>query len=173
MLITIRCDQARKGDMFQSSHGYKLLITEVVDTAMSRADDRRVEIKGHLHADPTKPIYNERYPANSRIEVERKTRRYAWLVISPHSDLNDEGVYVGIQTKVEYDTPDDLSAHVARILQTWDCGLEGPVDFSQRHNHRVGLINEGGYETGLEFAVIPCSASGTNIDVEPNEPRGE
>lgn len=68
--ITKRRDQLKPGDIFRSSHGYRLLVTEVIDTAEVRTDERHVEIRGHLHADPSAPIKNERYAAGLTVEVE-------------------------------------------------------------------------------------------------------
>lgn len=70
--IKIRRDEVRPGDVLHSSHGYRLLVTEVRDTAINRVDDRHVEIVGHLHADPQGDLRNERYPAGSLVEVDRE-----------------------------------------------------------------------------------------------------
>lgn len=67
----IRRDEAKPGMIFQSSHGYRLLITEVQDNAAHRVDDRGVGIVGHLHATPNAPTRTERYPANSIIYIEQ------------------------------------------------------------------------------------------------------
>jgi hypothetical protein len=69
--LTIRRDQAVPGIVFQSSHGYKLLVTKVIDAAARRTDSRHVQIEGHLHANPDCEIAIERYAASSTIEVER------------------------------------------------------------------------------------------------------
>lgn len=66
----IRREDARPGMIFMSSHGYRLLITKVTDTATNRTEDRHVGIKGHIHADPKAQIRSERYPANSIIYIE-------------------------------------------------------------------------------------------------------
>lgn len=69
--LVIRRDQVVPGVVFQSSHGYKVLVTQLVDTATNRTDDRHVEIRGHIHANPEREITRERYAASSTIEVER------------------------------------------------------------------------------------------------------
>lgn len=66
----VRRDEAKPGMIFQSSHGYRLLITEVRDNAGNRVDDRGVEIVGHLHANRENATRTECYPANSKIRVE-------------------------------------------------------------------------------------------------------
>lgn len=66
----IRRDTVRPGMVVKSSHGYRLLVTEVWDGAEVRTDDRHVQITGHLHADPANVTRSERYPAGSLIEVE-------------------------------------------------------------------------------------------------------
>jgi hypothetical protein len=68
--LTIRRDQAVPGIVFASSHGYKVLVTHVIDDAEVRSDDRHVQIEDHLHANPGRPIVVERYTAGSSIEVE-------------------------------------------------------------------------------------------------------
>jgi hypothetical protein len=68
--LTIRRDQAVPGIVFQSSHGYKLLVSKVIDNAPNRTDDRHVQIEGHLHANPERETAIERYAASSTIEVE-------------------------------------------------------------------------------------------------------
>lgn len=69
-VLTIRRDQVVPGVVFQSSHGYKVLVTHVIDDAPSRSDNRHVQIEGHLHARPGARVVVERYPAWSVIEVE-------------------------------------------------------------------------------------------------------
>jgi hypothetical protein len=66
----IRRDAVLPGMIFKSSHGYRLLVTEVLDTAEVRTDARHVQVKGHLHADPANETRLERYPAGSLVEVE-------------------------------------------------------------------------------------------------------
>ena len=69
---TKRRDEVRPGDIIHSSHGYRLLITEVDDSAVVRTDDRHVGFKGWLHAREGGHIRTERYPAGSLIEVEER-----------------------------------------------------------------------------------------------------
>lgn len=77
MTRTTRRDQLQPGNVFRSSHGYRLLVTEVIDIAPRQdRDDRIVQVNGHLHADPTNVIRTERYPANSTVEVERPDASY-------------------------------------------------------------------------------------------------
>lgn len=68
-MTEIRRDHVKPGMVVKSSHGYRLLVTEVWDAAETRTDDRHVQITGHLHADPQAPIRRERYPAGSLIDV--------------------------------------------------------------------------------------------------------
>jgi hypothetical protein len=68
--MPIRRDAVQPGMIVHSSHGYKLLVTEVWDGAVNRTDERHVAIKGHIHADPMREILSERYPAGSTIAVE-------------------------------------------------------------------------------------------------------
>lgn len=64
MSIYIRYADLRKGDIIHSTHGYRLLITEVNDPAKATRDpNRHVEIKGHMHADPLLDIVTERHSA--------------------------------------------------------------------------------------------------------------
>jgi hypothetical protein len=65
-----RRDEVHPGDVIRSSHGYRLLITEVDDSAEDRTDERHIGFTGHLHADETRPLRTERYPAGSMVEVE-------------------------------------------------------------------------------------------------------
>jgi hypothetical protein len=74
--VPVRRDRVRPGVVVQSSHGYRLLITEVRDTAQLRTDDRTVELRGHLHVDLANTVTNERYPAGSTIPVERPSTLY-------------------------------------------------------------------------------------------------
>lgn len=67
--ITKRRDELQPGDVFKSSHGYDVLVTEIQDDAEIRSDDRHVGIVGHLHGDSSCPIRTERYPAGSTVEV--------------------------------------------------------------------------------------------------------
>jgi hypothetical protein len=66
----LRRDQIEPGMVVRSSHGYYLLVTEVLDTAEVRTDERHVQITGHLHGHPGAELRNERYPAGSLIEVQ-------------------------------------------------------------------------------------------------------
>jgi hypothetical protein len=72
--VPTRRDKVHPGQIIQSSHGYRLLITDVIDTAVNRTDDRHVELRGHLHGQLGTAIRNERYPAGSLIPVERPSR---------------------------------------------------------------------------------------------------
>ena len=68
-MIEKRRDELKPGDVFPSSHGYDLLVTEVQDTAPVRTDERHVGIRGHLHGHPDNPIRTERYEAGSTVLV--------------------------------------------------------------------------------------------------------
>lgn len=66
----MRRDAIRPGMVIRSSHGYRLLVSAVDDSAPSRVDARHVGITGFLHANPRNATCSERYPASSLIEVE-------------------------------------------------------------------------------------------------------
>lgn len=66
----VRRDQVYPGDVVQSSHGYRLLITEV-QLPKSREDGAHVGFTGHLHGDPGAPTTTERYPRGSLIPLLR------------------------------------------------------------------------------------------------------
>lgn len=67
---TTRRDEVKRGDIFRSSHGYRLLVTDVIDNAKNRTDGRYVQINGHLHAKASNKVVVERNPASSTVEVE-------------------------------------------------------------------------------------------------------
>lgn len=67
--LIIRRDQAVPGIVFQSSGGYKVLITHVIDDAEVRSEHRGVQIEGHLHANPARKIVVEVFDACTTIEV--------------------------------------------------------------------------------------------------------
>lgn len=69
----VRRDRVQPGMIVHSSHGYRLLVTEVLDNAVNRVPDRHVQITGHLHADPNNSTRNERYEAHSYVPVETDT----------------------------------------------------------------------------------------------------
>jgi hypothetical protein len=70
LTVLVRREEVKPGMVVHSSHGYRLLVTQVIDAAVQRIPERHVEIKGHLHGDPACEIRNERYPAHSLIDVE-------------------------------------------------------------------------------------------------------
>lgn len=68
--VLVRREQVVAGMVVHSSHGYRLLVTQVDDSALRRHADRHIRITGHLHADPKRELRHERYPASSFVLVE-------------------------------------------------------------------------------------------------------
>jgi hypothetical protein len=66
----LRRDEVKPGMVIHSSHGYRLLIEKVEDTAKTRTDERIVGFVGRLHGDPEGLYRCERYSAGSRVPVE-------------------------------------------------------------------------------------------------------
>lgn len=88
--VELRRDMVRPGMVIQSSHGYRLRVTEMLDTAEVRTDDRHVQISGILHnqdvsqlPDPRIACRGERYPAGSKVTVEADSVPSMLVNVSP------------------------------------------------------------------------------------------
>lgn len=140
-----RREFVRPGDIVRSSHGYRLLITEVLDNAVDRSEDRHVEIRGHLHANPDAVIRNEIYPAKSLIPVEIEELPEQQYV--RHT--------IVIELPVEEDKP-ELEGRLTRYIERFS---------DERYGANV-LVKEYHHEQMTEPAdeYPPCPECGNPID---------
>lgn len=69
--ISFQRQDVQPGMTFLSSHGYKVLVTEVQDTAEYRGPERMVGLHGYMHGIEEQGYkVSERYRADSYVEVE-------------------------------------------------------------------------------------------------------
>lgn len=132
MLVKIARADVLPGMIVHSSHGYRLRVTEVLDNAQ-RQDlaDRHVEIRGVL-AHNADVFRNERYPANSLVDVEHDSiPTYGKVTIDRDVAIDLEAAAIHYARKLHRDAKSRRNA--GPINRSWRATLRTMAKDAEQH----------------------------------------
>lgn len=89
-----RRDEVRAGDVIQSSHGYRLLVSTVRNLAQAECENPSIYIGGYLHgvaSDDPRMFRSEVYPANVSVAVEVRRESGSLAAACPKCEWDNGG----------------------------------------------------------------------------------